>query len=405
MDTLYLDNIDEYVLDQDKIVTYKWLSLTLGVHVNTAKRMLFHYLEHKRKRVRSTFHRHYLLCPGNVMPRPAWTQQMLKTRELMTLIYLSDSRTKIYLIDSRPLNQATYDQVIPMIHGHHNNSINTPELVRLIFSAIRCPDAVPLSNAELLSSRETPQPPPAAESQKTQTNTAPNLSNKTSSKPKGIMGAFAKSKIESKTKTETKPEPRAETKPESTEKPVTESKAAPKPSSVTNFFGTQTTKKPASSAASAVVSVKEESSSTRQRPPQASRETSSKSKRKEESDSEEEVKEKKKRRRIRRPQDSSSDEEQEVIPDSPVQTKEPIREEQPSPEPIREEQPSPEPIREEQPVRQETSTNKTRKRRRVLKSKTFLDDDGSIVTEKGYVRSRIPRPRRKSSLNRVLNQV
>uniref|UniRef100_D6RG54 DNA polymerase delta subunit 3 n=1 Tax=Mus musculus TaxID=10090 RepID=D6RG54_MOUSE len=34
---LYLENIDEFVTDQNKIVTYKWLSYTLGVHVNQAK--------------------------------------------------------------------------------------------------------------------------------------------------------------------------------------------------------------------------------------------------------------------------------------------------------------------------------------------------------------------------------
>ncbi|XP_036180874.1 DNA polymerase delta subunit 3 isoform X5 [Myotis myotis] len=36
-DQLYLENIDEFVTDQNKIVTYKWLSYTLGVHVNQAK--------------------------------------------------------------------------------------------------------------------------------------------------------------------------------------------------------------------------------------------------------------------------------------------------------------------------------------------------------------------------------
>ncbi|CAM1332296.1 POLD3 (predicted), partial [Pycnogonum litorale] len=47
-DHLYLDNIDEYVNDQNKIVTYKWLSRTLSVHVNTAKQMLHHYVTKQR---------------------------------------------------------------------------------------------------------------------------------------------------------------------------------------------------------------------------------------------------------------------------------------------------------------------------------------------------------------------
>uniref|UniRef100_A0A673T2E5 DNA polymerase delta subunit 3 n=1 Tax=Suricata suricatta TaxID=37032 RepID=A0A673T2E5_SURSU len=48
-DQLYLENIDEFVTDQNKIVTYKWLSYTLGVHVNQAKQMLYDYVERKRK--------------------------------------------------------------------------------------------------------------------------------------------------------------------------------------------------------------------------------------------------------------------------------------------------------------------------------------------------------------------
>uniref|UniRef100_A0ACB8ENU0 DNA polymerase delta subunit 3 n=1 Tax=Sphaerodactylus townsendi TaxID=933632 RepID=A0ACB8ENU0_9SAUR len=30
-DELYLENIDEFVTDQNRVVTYKWLSYTLGV--------------------------------------------------------------------------------------------------------------------------------------------------------------------------------------------------------------------------------------------------------------------------------------------------------------------------------------------------------------------------------------
>ncbi|XP_016361553.1 DNA polymerase delta subunit 3-like [Sinocyclocheilus anshuiensis] len=62
MDDLYLDNIDEFVNDQNKIVTYKWLSLTLGVHVNTAKQMLYHYLQQKRNESSGTpLHATYLV--------------------------------------------------------------------------------------------------------------------------------------------------------------------------------------------------------------------------------------------------------------------------------------------------------------------------------------------------------
>ncbi|XP_065840639.1 DNA polymerase delta subunit 3-like [Oscarella lobularis] len=45
---LYLDNIDEYVNDQDKVVTYKWLSRMLSVSANQAKRMLYEFVENQK---------------------------------------------------------------------------------------------------------------------------------------------------------------------------------------------------------------------------------------------------------------------------------------------------------------------------------------------------------------------
>lgn len=48
MDTSYLDNLDEYINDEGRIVTYKWLSLTLGVHSNVAKQMLHHFVTQQR---------------------------------------------------------------------------------------------------------------------------------------------------------------------------------------------------------------------------------------------------------------------------------------------------------------------------------------------------------------------
>lgn len=40
-ENLYIQNIEEFVIDENKVVTYKWLSKTLGVHVNTAKQLLY----------------------------------------------------------------------------------------------------------------------------------------------------------------------------------------------------------------------------------------------------------------------------------------------------------------------------------------------------------------------------
>ncbi|XP_067057698.1 DNA polymerase delta subunit 3-like [Acropora muricata] len=45
---LYLENLDEFVNDEDKIVTYKWLSRTLSVPANKAKQMLYAFVQKQR---------------------------------------------------------------------------------------------------------------------------------------------------------------------------------------------------------------------------------------------------------------------------------------------------------------------------------------------------------------------
>lgn len=87
---------------------------------------------------------------------------------------------------------------------------------------------------------------------------------------------------------------------------------------------------------------------------------------------------KKKRRRIKLPETDSS--EDEVVPDSPRA----YEAESPSPPPA---SPPPEPVRKaepEAPAVKSSSGESRRKRRRVLKSKTFVDDEGCIVTEKVF---------------------
>lgn len=42
-DQMVLENIDEYVNDQNRVLTYKWLSLTLSIHVNKSKSLLEEY--------------------------------------------------------------------------------------------------------------------------------------------------------------------------------------------------------------------------------------------------------------------------------------------------------------------------------------------------------------------------
>ncbi|XP_006807828.2 DNA polymerase delta subunit 3 [Neolamprologus brichardi] len=375
MDELYLDNIDEYVNDHNKIVTYKWLSLTLGVHVNTAKQMLYHYLDHKRKESSAQLHATYLVS-GKFVDNGQTSHKVSVVREDQ----LEDFKAKMSLVvsvhvysvqrallrDSGPLYAVDYDAV-------KDNLKNCSR-----YSAIHCASAVPMSSVELQQAREVQQAPtPEPENKKAGMNgdTSPVL--KSSAKPpKGIMGMFAnKSAPKSQDKTkEMKPE-----KKEDIEAP--KSKPVAKANPVANFFGTQTSKKPekpvkeeeapqsSSRAAQQLERSKPEEKQETVAPVEPQKDTKkdsrSKTKRLEDSDGEEEKMEKKKRRRIKKPEPDSSDED--VIPDSP----QPVVTREPS---------SPSPKKEVEPDRHShpSSEMKIRKRRRVMKSHTFVDGDGCM---------------------------
>ena len=45
VDDNYLEDLEEWIQDEDKVVTYKFLSRNLKVHVNVAKQMLFNYVD------------------------------------------------------------------------------------------------------------------------------------------------------------------------------------------------------------------------------------------------------------------------------------------------------------------------------------------------------------------------
>ncbi|XP_069698207.1 DNA polymerase delta subunit 3-like [Periplaneta americana] len=52
---MYLQNIEEYVMVKDKVVTYKWLSKTLDIHINTAKQLLFEFKSRLKEEVNVTY--------------------------------------------------------------------------------------------------------------------------------------------------------------------------------------------------------------------------------------------------------------------------------------------------------------------------------------------------------------
>ncbi|XP_019505000.1 PREDICTED: DNA polymerase delta subunit 3 isoform X2 [Hipposideros armiger] len=399
-DQMYLENIDEFVMDQNKIVTYKWLSYTLGVHVNQAKQMLYDYVERKRKENSGAqLHVTYLVS-GSLIQNGYSCHKVAVVREdkleavksklAVTASVHVYSIQKAMLKDSGPLFNTDYDIL-------KSNLQNCSK-----FSAIQCAAAVPKAPAES-SSSEKFELSNLQVSSETQANNelttnghGPPTSKQISHQPKGIMGMFA-SKAASKTQDTNK-----ETKPEAKEASSAGSKAPGKGNVLSNFFGkaamnklkvnldSEQAVKEEKIVEQPPVSVTEpklaapaglKKSSKKAEPVKMQQKEKKRGKRMELSDDETKETEntKKRRRRIKLPESDSS--EDEVIPDSPgvyeAESPSPPPCASPPPEPL----PTPEP--EPPPIKSLSGENK-RKRKRVLKSKNFVDEEGCMVTEKVY---------------------
>ncbi|XP_052618730.1 DNA polymerase delta subunit 3 [Peromyscus californicus insignis] len=397
---LYLENIDEFVTDQNKIVTYKWLSYTLGVHVNQAKQMLYEYVERKRKENSGAqLHVTYLVSGsliqnGHSCHKVAVVREdkleAVKSKLAVTASIHVYSIQKAMLKDSGPLFNTDYDIL-------KSNLQNCSK-----FSAIQCAAAVPRAPAESSSSRKFEQSNLQATSETqasdlTTNGHGPPASKQASQQPKGIMGMLL-SKAGTKTQ-DTNKEAKTEAK-EVTSVSSAGGKAPGKGNVMSNFFGkaamnklkvsldSEQGAKEGKTVEQPPVSVTEpklaaptalKKPSRKAEPAKVQQRGKKWGKRVDLSD--EEAKEtgnlKKKRRRIKLPQSDSS--EDEVFPDSP----EMYEAESPSPPPPASPPPDSVPRPEPPPAKSSSGENK-RKRKRVLKSKTFVDEEGCMVTEKVY---------------------
>ncbi|ROL47566.1 DNA polymerase delta subunit 3 [Anabarilius grahami] len=384
MDDLYLDNIDEFVHDQNKIVTYKWLSLTLGVHVNTAKQMLYHYLEQKRRESSGTpLHATYLVSGkcvenGSTCHKVSVVREdkldAVKAKMDVTVSVHVYSVQRAELKDSSPLYSTDYDAVKENLKNCNK------------YSAIHCAAAVPMSSVELQRAQEMALVTPVEkEISKPRLNESTSATSKPSAKqPTGIMGMFA-SKNASKSQESSK-EVKTEQKDDSALVETSKTKPASKANPMSNFFGKPSQKKvdekpnksvkeetDGDSATSGTASIKksqpspksefaikEEQSKMSSALKVESKDTRNKSKRPEVVDSDDEKMESQQKKRR-------------LVPDSP-----PVLN-------IRTPSPKKQVKRESVSHKEESSEVKRRKRRRVLKSHTFVDEEGSFVTEKGYV--------------------
>ncbi|XP_027504541.1 DNA polymerase delta subunit 3 isoform X4 [Corapipo altera] len=395
-DELYLENIDEFVTDQNRVVTYKWLSYTLGVHVNQAKQMLYDYVERKRKENSGAqLHVTYLVA-GNLLQNGHVCHKVAVVREdkleamkskLSTIASVHVySIQKALLKDSSPLYNTDYDIVKTNLHNCSK------------FSAIHCDAAVPRMPPDIpraqtslqgSSQRENDTGAPSAPAVNGH---GPLAAKHPSQQHKGIMGMFA-AKAASKPQDTNK-----ETKAEAPGVSTASSKPPTKNNIINNFFGKAAMNKlkvnpvpeqpkEEKEVVKPSVAVAEPESSPNpvvEKPGKRTesariqqKDRKSKMKHVDRSDNEEErdpENAKRKRRRIKQLQSDSSDEED--VPPPPT----PEEEKASSPPPV------PALKTELEPATMEVSAGgRKRKRKRVLKSKMFIDEEeGCMVTEKVY---------------------
>uniref|UniRef100_A0A8K9UC96 DNA polymerase delta subunit 3 n=1 Tax=Oncorhynchus mykiss TaxID=8022 RepID=A0A8K9UC96_ONCMY len=180
IDDLSLDNIDEFVNDQYIIVTYKWLSLTLGVHVNLAK-MLYHYLDRKRNESSALLHATYLVS-GKFVNNDTTCHKVSLVQEDQLEVY---SVQKAVLEDSGPLYSADYDAVKENLRNCSRYILQFAVLMQY-----PCPRQVQQAH------EMTQAPPLETLHTKSGINGHSSLASKpTSKQSKGIMGMFANKNV------------------------------------------------------------------------------------------------------------------------------------------------------------------------------------------------------------------
>ncbi|CAH1789343.1 unnamed protein product [Owenia fusiformis] len=366
-DQIFMENLEEYVNDANKIVSYKWLSRTLGVHVNEAKQMLHSFVEKERNE---------------------------KDNDKISVVYMvsgvskTDKVHRICVIQEEQL-EATKAQLDPVTSCHvysvqqaklkDSNALYTADydlLKEQIFtsnkySAIKCTLAKLRSADELkisaLKINESSTEKSAVKNNKS--STADTKPKKTESDVSKKGGPGKKSSPQGKqgiasmfTKAEKKSAPESEKSVKSA------AKGKPKQAGVMSFFNKQSSK-PAGKA--------------------TKKESPVKSKKKRDDDSDEDVKKPKKRRVIESSSESESEEEmmeEEPMPPTPPREATPPPQEL-TPTPEEPESPIPKTNAEKtnnknSDVSDATQKGHRRKRKRKLVPKTSIDEDGFMVTEK-----------------------
>lgn len=160
---MYLQNLEEFVMDEDKIVTYKWLSKTLNIHVNQSKQLLYTFCKDKKDLVSATFLiAGKLRCNGECHMVVVGQDQY----EEMKLSFESLSSEHVYSIQ-----RAKKTPSLSTLYTVNTQPFDEKEGVESL-GAIRCKESVRRAAEELALLRITVPPPAPAKVVPKQTQSA-----------------------------------------------------------------------------------------------------------------------------------------------------------------------------------------------------------------------------------------
>ena len=107
VDNLWKENLEDWVYEETKVVTYKWLSRQISVHVNVAKQMLFSFITNHKKEKRNCDLAVIYLLAGNLAKKPESIKICLvKSEDLQTkeAEFISITSKHIYAVSKLVTN-------------------------------------------------------------------------------------------------------------------------------------------------------------------------------------------------------------------------------------------------------------------------------------------------------------
>ncbi|KAL4219829.1 DNA polymerase delta subunit 3 [Mactra antiquata] len=391
VDELYLENIDEYVKDERKLVTYKWLSLTLQVHCNIAKLMLYKYIDVERNTKETdglyvTYFVSGLSKPDesgtkifkcSIVPEEKLDGYKSSLDVLTSCHIYSVQMTK--LKDSNTLYLTDYEKFKECVFDANK------------YSSIQCKKAEPRSeeDMQLLSMAYINTSEPEKKVSVTSGNTATKPASKKQPQS-ALQSMFSKADANKKIKKEV-------TEDKQVEKPVTEKqvdkdtgKTSKKAGGMMAFFSKETDKKSVKQTDKVTPKISPKISPKKTTMSSPVKEEMTSKKKAREEDSDDEIINRSKRRRTGQDLfDSDSEEDMEAEDEEPIPPSPPPKQASPvivdSPEKVEEIE---DPIPKMSSKTEESPKSKNGTKRRIKKrkavNKTYMDDDGFMVTEKVY---------------------